>query len=72
MTRLTDLIRERRRRQENLDPILAIFRAFIDPTTKKEGDLRAWQVLLVVLDCIKNPTSRTKPLRPGSWTSRNS
>ena len=39
MSRLTDLIRERRRRQEGADPLLAIYQIFINPTTKQEGDL---------------------------------
>jgi hypothetical protein len=34
---LTDLISERRRRQENPDRTAAIFRIFIDPVTKKES-----------------------------------
>jgi hypothetical protein len=40
MGKLTDLISERRRRQENPDRVVAIFRIIIDPITKKEaGDL---------------------------------
>ncbi len=37
MNKLINLIRERRRRQEDRDPILAIFRIFIDPGTKMEA-----------------------------------
>jgi hypothetical protein len=37
MSRLNELVRERRRRQENPDRILAIFNVFIDPATKKEA-----------------------------------
>jgi hypothetical protein len=34
---LTDLISERRRRQENPDRVVAIFHIFIDPVTKQES-----------------------------------
>jgi hypothetical protein len=37
MGKLTDMIGERRRRQENPDRIVAIFRIFIDPITRKES-----------------------------------
>jgi hypothetical protein len=37
MRKLTDLISERRRRQENPDRVAAIFHIFIDPATKKEA-----------------------------------
>jgi hypothetical protein len=37
MSKLTELVRERRRRQENPDRTLAIFRIFIDPVTKNEA-----------------------------------
>jgi hypothetical protein len=35
MRKLTDLISERRRRQENPDRVVAIFHIFIDPVTKQ-------------------------------------
>jgi hypothetical protein len=38
MGKLTELISERRRRQENPDRVVAIFHIFIDPVTKKEAD----------------------------------
>jgi hypothetical protein len=37
MGKLSDLISERRRRQENPDRVVAIFRIIIDPITKKEA-----------------------------------
>jgi len=37
MSSLIDLIRERRRRQEGFDPVLAIIHIIIDPITKKEA-----------------------------------
>ena len=37
MGKLADLIGERRRRQENPDRVVAIFRIIIDPITKKEA-----------------------------------
>ena len=37
MSRLVQLLRDRRRRQENPDRVVAIFRIFIDPATKKEA-----------------------------------
>jgi hypothetical protein len=37
MRKLTDLISERRRRQENPDRVVAIFHIFIDPVTKQES-----------------------------------
>ena len=37
MGKLADLIGERRRRQENPDRVVAIFRIIIDPVTKKEA-----------------------------------
>ena len=37
MRKLTDLISERRRRQENPDRTEAIYRIFIDPVTKQES-----------------------------------
>ena len=37
MGKLTELISERRRRQENPDRVIAIFRTFIDPATKREA-----------------------------------
>jgi len=37
MRKLTDLISERRRRQENPDRTVAIFRIFIEPVTKQES-----------------------------------
>jgi hypothetical protein len=39
MSKLVQLIRDRRLRQEKPDRVVAIFRIFIDPTTKQEGDL---------------------------------
>ena len=36
MGKLTDLISERRRRQENPNRVLAIFRIIIDPITKRK------------------------------------
>jgi hypothetical protein len=37
MRKLTDLISERRRRQENPDRVVAIFHIFFDPVTKQES-----------------------------------
>jgi hypothetical protein len=37
MSRLVQLLRDRRRRQEKPDRVAAIFRIFIDPATKKEA-----------------------------------
>jgi hypothetical protein len=37
MGKLSELISERRRRQENPDRVVAIFRIIIDPVTKKEA-----------------------------------
>jgi hypothetical protein len=37
MSRLADIIRERRRRQEGPDPLRAIFYTFINPVTKMES-----------------------------------
>ena len=37
MSKLMQLVRDRRRRQENPDRVVAIFRIFIDPATKKEA-----------------------------------
>jgi hypothetical protein len=37
MSKLTELVRERRRRQENPDRVAAIFHTFIDPVTKSEA-----------------------------------
>ena len=37
MGKMTDLISERRRRQENPDRVVAIFHIIIDPVTKKEA-----------------------------------
>jgi hypothetical protein len=39
MTSLTDLIRERRLREVRPDRVGAIFRIFIDPVTKREGNV---------------------------------
>jgi hypothetical protein len=39
MTGLSDLIRERRLREVRADCVGAIFRIFIDPVTKREGNL---------------------------------
>ena len=39
MTSLTDLIRERRLREVHPDRVGAIFHIFIDPVTKREGNL---------------------------------
>jgi hypothetical protein len=38
MGKLSELISERRRRQENPDRVVAIFHIFIDPVTKKEAN----------------------------------
>jgi hypothetical protein len=37
VSRLVQLLRDRRRRQEKPDRVAAIFRIFIDPATKKEA-----------------------------------
>jgi hypothetical protein len=37
MGKLTDLVSERRRRQENPDRVVAFFHIIIDPVTKKEA-----------------------------------
>jgi len=37
MSRLMQLLRDRRRRQEKPDRVVAIFHIFIDPATKKEA-----------------------------------
>ena len=37
MSKQMQLVRDRRRRQENPDRVVAIFHIFIDPTTKKEA-----------------------------------
>jgi hypothetical protein len=39
MTSLTDLIRARRLREVHPDRVVAIFRIFIDPATKREGNV---------------------------------
>ena len=39
MTSLTDLIRERRLREVRPDRVGAIFHIFIDPATKREGNV---------------------------------
>jgi hypothetical protein len=37
MSKLSKLVREKRRRQQNPDPLLAIFHIFFDPVTKSES-----------------------------------
>jgi len=39
MTSLTDLIRQRRLREVHPDRVVAIFHIFIDPATKREGNV---------------------------------
>ena len=39
MTSLTDLIRERRLREVHPDRVVAIFRIFVDPATKREDNV---------------------------------
>jgi hypothetical protein len=41
MSKLTELVRERRRRQENPNRIAVIFHTFVDPVTKSEIPMKA-------------------------------
>jgi hypothetical protein len=60
MSKLTELVRERRRRQENPDRIAAIFHTFIDPVTKTEAtDLPRMATV------IGGPTLRQEPNETG-------
>ena len=56
MSKLVEIIRERRRRREGPDPLLVIFRIIIDPATKKESTNSPRQASV-----IGGPTLRQEP-----------